>query len=76
MADTWTRSERPDGHRSLWYHMDRWYTVSGDANPYVRLEARGGGAVTEDVRWLGEECARHHIPTPTAEDLAWLRGTS
>lgn len=73
MADiTWQRSERPDGHRSLWFHA-AWLRKITDApgvEPSVRWD---GGCVVPDGGLPGA-CAARACPTPTAEDLAWLRG--
>lgn len=76
---TWTRSERPDGHRSLWCHVGRWIVVEpggvggiGAACVYVgpRGDARTFTS-TVGMEWITE---RWGCPVPTAEDLAWLRG--
>lgn len=77
----WTRSERPDGHRSLWYKVDRWITIEA-----CNTDIGGSGYVNAHVgprgeRWvccapngLIREARRLGCPVPSKDDMAWLRG--
>lgn len=72
---TWVRSERPDRHRSLWCMVARWHVLTAGTGPFLRIDIppREWTFAMDDT--IAEECARLHLPTPTADDLAWLRGT-
>lgn len=79
MADpVWIRSERPDGHRSLWCMSSRWIMIEVASLVPDRLWI---GIVGEDLRTctaaehLGAPCRMYYCPTPTPADLAWLRGS-
>jgi len=77
---TWTRSERPDGHRSLWHHLGRWYTIESCASfgervgaILVRVGPKGEPPVACPAVGMEWITARWGVPAPSAEDLAWLR---
>ena len=72
-APTWTRSERPDGHRSLWCMVDRWYTLTA-VDGFFSICASGSLLAAPRESEIPSRCAMFHLPTPTADDLAWLRG--
>lgn len=80
MADpVWIRSERPDGHRSLWCHVGRWFTIEPGSvgeigRACVNVGPRGGVPTYTSSIGLDWITARWGCPTPTPEDLAWLRG--
>jgi hypothetical protein len=78
---TWIRSERPDGHRSLWCHAGRWFTltkcdmdVGGSGRVNVHLAPTRDRWVCCAAKGLTRECVRWGLPDPTAADLDWLRG--
>lgn len=74
MADPlWIRSERPDGHRSLWVHVDRWYLM-WYVEPFFPIAADGLTRVAPTESEMAARCGAIHVPVPTPEDLAWLRG--
>lgn len=70
----WIRHERPDGHRSLWCHVGRWFSMEGvtDGSPEPWTKWNNGVEMRDDA--LLAACERRSCPTPTPEDLAWLRG--
>jgi len=70
-APTWTRSERPSGHRSLWLHLGRWHTLEATSPGWHRI--RAGHNFTLGVN-LVDDCAAWKLPVPSDGDLAWLRG--
>ena len=77
MSEQWIRSERPDGHRSLWFKVALWIRITvADVSP-PRLWI---GPADEDIRaycpdgMIGERTAPLGCPVPTPADLAWLRG--
>lgn len=77
----WIQHERPDGHRSLWVHVGRWFTieacttdVGGSGYVNVHIGPRGERWVCCAPRGLTREIRRLACPVPTPEDLAWVRG--
>ncbi len=76
MTEQWIRSERPDGHRSLWFKAALWITITADVRaPCVYIDNnRNTRKVCCAGKWIATEAANRGCPAPTAADLAWLRG--
>lgn len=70
----WIRSERPDGHRSLWYKTHRWLTIERESTGLVSAGFRGEPPTYSAPAGLDWITTRWGCPVPTAEDLGWLRG--
>lgn len=81
MLEQWTRHERPDGHRSLWFKAEKWVTIEKGHGLCIRIGPKGdsgaysdSGPVYTSSIGLGWVTPRWGCPVPTAADLAWLRG--
>ena len=73
----WIQHERPDGHRSLWFlSFVGWVTLTDAKHNMTRADVGRGWFYMDDgaemIRGLGD----YQCPTPTPEDLAWLRGAT
>jgi hypothetical protein len=75
-ALTWTRSERPDGHRSLWFLAARWINIEVAVRDTVKISHTIGHFFGDSPGKVRRVCRALECPTPTADDLAWLRGAA
>lgn len=73
----WKRSERPDGHRSLWFpSFFGWLSLTDATHNMTRANVGKGWWYMDDGAEMAQSLADSRCPVPTADDLAWLRGAA
>jgi hypothetical protein len=75
VSEQWIKSERPDGHRSLWFKARVWFVMGPAGDEVVNMrQPDHTQAHYFHVGEMGYKMRSYGCPEPTAADLAWLRG--